>query len=91
MLAPVTSPTRDRGWPFRLFFRLYDELVPVLDMVGMVEAEAGTGQAVSCAGHLLGRTADSFGPILSELCVAAMLDEEGTASPRSMAARQPPC
>ncbi len=50
---------RDQGCPFRRFVRLHEELVPVLDMLGIEAADdPAQDRAVSCAGHLLGRTAD---------------------------------
>ena len=48
---------KDRGSPFRRFLRLYDEVVPALDMVGTV-IQDGEVEERTCAGHQLGQTAD---------------------------------
>ena len=50
--------SRDRGCRYRKFLRLYNELVPFLDQVGLVEDSGGETQVATVAGQYLEQMGD---------------------------------
>ncbi len=50
--------TRDRGCPYRKFHRLFNELLPFIDTIGLVEEEDGSAAAPHALGQLLGTLCD---------------------------------
>lgn len=50
--------TRDRGCPYRRFLRLYNELVPFLDQLGIIQDARGQRRLAAITGQLLGRLCD---------------------------------
>ena len=50
--------TRDRGCPYRKFHRLYNELLPFIDQIGLVEEEDGAVTSADAIGQLLGPMCD---------------------------------
>jgi len=49
---------RDQGCPFRKFVRLYNELVPFLDMLGTLAEPGGEPKSAATTGQLLGEVCD---------------------------------
>jgi hypothetical protein len=49
---------RDQGCPYRKFYRLYNELLPFLDQLGMVEADSGDAKSATVVGHYIGQMCD---------------------------------
>jgi hypothetical protein len=55
--VPRTN-NRDHGCPYRKFLRLYNELIPAIDQIGLIEGEGDEIKLVDVTGHFLAMMCD---------------------------------